>query len=102
MLDRIRKKDRRRWRSDKLRTRRTGDKGTRRNERTNLANTADISAALKKKISGFQKDLRVEEVGRVLTVGDGIARVHGLPGAMARELLEFPHEVRGLVLNLEE
>lgn len=61
-----------------------------------------ISASLKKKIDSFRRELKVDEVGRVTSVGDGIAMVHGLPGAKAAEILEFPHDVKGLVLNLEE
>lgn len=61
-----------------------------------------ISASLKKKIDSFRRELKVDEVGRVTKVGDGIAMVHGLPGAKAAEILEFPHDVKGLVLNLEE
>lgn len=60
-----------------------------------------ISSALKKKIREFQRELKVEEVGHVIRVGDGIALVHGLPQAKAGELLDFPHDIRGLVLNLE-
>ena len=62
----------------------------------------EISAILKEQIKGFHYDLEMEEVGVVVEVGDGIARVFGLQGAMAAEIIEFPNDVYGLVLNLEE
>jgi len=62
----------------------------------------EISAILKEQIKGFHYDLEMEEVGVVVEVGDGIARVFGLQGAMAAEIVEFPNDVYGLVLNLEE
>ena len=62
----------------------------------------EISAILKEQIRGFEYDLEMEEVGVVVEVGDGIGRVYGLQGAMAAEIVEFPHDVYGLVLNLEE
>jgi len=62
----------------------------------------EISRILKDEIREFGKKVEVAEVGTVLQVGDGIARVHGLTEAMAGELVEFPNGVRGLVLNLEE
>ena len=62
----------------------------------------EISRIIKEQIQGYESKIQVEETGTVLTVGDGIARVYGLDNAMAGELLEFPHDVRGLVLNLEE
>jgi len=62
----------------------------------------EISAILKEQIKGFEYDLEMEEVGVVVEVGDGIVRVYGLQGAMAAEIVEFPHDVYGLVLNLEE
>jgi len=62
----------------------------------------EISRILKDEIREFGKKVEVAEVGTVLQVGDGIARVHGLTAAMAGELVEFPNGVRGLVLNLEE
>jgi F-type H+-transporting ATPase subunit alpha len=63
---------------------------------------AEISQIIRKQIEDFDKRVSVSEVGNVLTVGDGIARVFGLEQAMAGELLEFPHGVMGMVLNLEE
>jgi F-type H+-transporting ATPase subunit alpha len=62
----------------------------------------EISQIIKKQIQEYDQRVSVVETGTVLTVGDGIARVYGLAGAMAGELLEFPNNVRGLVLNLEE
>ncbi|GMV43151.1 MAG: ATP synthase subunit alpha [Myxococcales bacterium] len=65
-------------------------------------NVEEISRIIKQQIQDYDKRVEVQETGSVLTVGDGIARVYGLGGAMAGELLEFPHDVTGLVLNLEE
>ncbi|HWR44367.1 F0F1 ATP synthase subunit alpha [Sporomusa sp.] len=62
----------------------------------------EITAIIKQQIEHYQVDLNVDDVGTVIEVGDGIARIHGLEKAMAGELLEFPHEVFGMVLNLEE
>jgi F-type H+-transporting ATPase subunit alpha len=62
----------------------------------------EITEILKSQIKGYETRVDVAETGVVLSVGDGIARVHGLEKAMAGELLEFPSDVRGIVLNLEE
>jgi F-type H+/Na+-transporting ATPase subunit alpha len=62
----------------------------------------EISYIIKKQIEDYDQKVAVMETGTVLSVGDGIARVYGLDGAMAGELLDFPHGVKGLVLNLEE
>lgn len=62
---------------------------------------AEISAILKDQIKNFGKDADVAEVGRVLSVGDGIARVHGLDNCQAGEMVEFPGGIRGMALNLE-
>ncbi len=62
----------------------------------------EITAVLKAQIEGYQAEVEVEEVGTVLEVGDGIARIYGLRNAMAGEMLDLPHGVTGLVLNLEE
>ncbi len=62
----------------------------------------EISSVLKEQIQQHQSELKLEEVGRILQVGDGIARVYGLTKAMAMELLEFPGGVMGVALNLEE
>ncbi|MCB1256617.1 MAG: F0F1 ATP synthase subunit alpha, partial [Microthrixaceae bacterium] len=65
-------------------------------------NTADITAAIKKNLEGFTPDLSLSQVGRVTEVGDGIARVSGLPDAAVNELLEFESGLLGLALNLDE
>jgi len=62
---------------------------------------AEISAILKEQIKNFGQEAQVAEVGRVLSVGDGIARVHGLDNVQAGEMVEFPGGVRGMALNLE-
>ncbi|MCC5970971.1 MAG: F0F1 ATP synthase subunit alpha [Pararhodobacter sp.] len=62
---------------------------------------AEISAILKEQIKNFGQDVEVAEVGRVLSVGDGIARVHGLDNVQAGEMVEFPGGIRGMALNLE-
>ena len=62
----------------------------------------EISQLIKTQIKGFEKTIDIKEVGTVISVGDGIARIYGLERAMAGELLEFPHNIRGMVLNLEE
>lgn len=62
----------------------------------------EISSLIKKQIEQYQADIEVVEVGTVIQVGDGIARVHGLEKAMAGELLEFSNGVMGMALNLEE
>src|SRR3977135_4755763 len=61
----------------------------------------EISQIIKKQIQGYEKAALTMETGTVLSVGDGIARIYGLEGAMAGELLEFPGNLMGLVLNLE-
>jgi len=62
----------------------------------------EISEIIKKQIKGYGKEVEVSETGTIISVGDGIARIHGLDKAMAGELLEFPGGVSGMVLNLEE
>jgi len=62
----------------------------------------EISKIIQRQIEGFEETVDIREVGTVITVGDGIARVHGLDRVMYNELLEFPHDVLGLALNLEE
>ncbi|KAB2921747.1 MAG: F0F1 ATP synthase subunit alpha [Bacteroidetes bacterium] len=62
----------------------------------------EITAILRKQLAGFEKEVDVYDVGTVLQVGDGIARVYGLSQCMAGELVEFPNDVFGMVLNLEE
>lgn len=63
---------------------------------------AEISEYLKKQITDFEKKVDVSQVGIVTSVGDGIARIYGLDNCMASELLEFPNNVFGMALNLEE
>jgi len=65
-------------------------------------NVAEISELLRKQITDFEKKVDVSEIGSVISVGDGIARVYGLEKCMASELLEFPNGVFGMALNLEE
>ncbi|HCV42420.1 MAG TPA: F0F1 ATP synthase subunit alpha [Bacteroidetes bacterium] len=62
----------------------------------------EVSAILRKQLAGFEKETDVYDVGTVLQVGDGVARVYGLSKALMSELIEFPHGVFGMVLNLEE
>src|SRR5215218_9031206 len=62
----------------------------------------EISEIIRQQIENFEAGVTVTEVGTVIKVGDGIAEVHGLEKVMSGELLDFPHEVRGLALNLEE
>jgi len=62
----------------------------------------EINEIIRQQIENFETGVTVSEVGTVIKVGDGIAEIHGLEKVMAGELLEFPHEVRGLALNLEE
>ncbi|HET9442521.1 MAG TPA: F0F1 ATP synthase subunit alpha, partial [Acidimicrobiales bacterium] len=65
-------------------------------------NPDEIAAALRKRLEGFKPELVSAEVGRVVEVGDGIARVAGLPGVSVNELLEFEGGVMGIALNLDE
>src|SRR6059058_2973962 len=62
----------------------------------------EINEIIRQQIENFEAGVTVMEVGTVIKVGDGIAEIHGLEKVMAGELLEFPHDVRGLALNLEE
>jgi F-type H+-transporting ATPase subunit alpha len=62
----------------------------------------EISRVLKEQISQYNKKIEVTETGSVLSVGDGVARIYGLENAMAGELVEFPGEIYGMVLNLED
>ena len=62
---------------------------------------AEISAILKDQIKNFGQEAEVSEVGQVLSVGDGIARVYGLDNVQAGEMVEFPGGIRGMALNLE-
>ena len=62
----------------------------------------EITEILKQQLAGYEKTIDVAEVGTVLSVGDGIARIHGLDNAMAGELVDFGHDIFGLALNLEQ
>ncbi|HET6374359.1 MAG TPA: F0F1 ATP synthase subunit alpha, partial [Candidatus Polarisedimenticolia bacterium] len=62
----------------------------------------EIATVLRQRIEGYEREIDVAEVGTVVAVGDGIARIHGLEKCMAGELIELPHDVLGLALNLEE
>ena len=62
----------------------------------------EISRIIRSQIEGFDAQVDVSEIGTVISVGDGIARAHGLEKVMAGELLELPHGVMGLAFNLEE
>ncbi len=62
----------------------------------------EISAILREQLSGFKSAAELEEVGTVLQVGDGIARVYGLTNAQAGELVQFESGIKAIVLNLEE
>jgi len=64
--------------------------------------TAEISRIIKEQIRDYEKTVEVQEVGTVLSTGDGIARIYGLDKVAAGELLEFPHNIFGIALNLEE
>ena len=63
---------------------------------------AEISEVIKRQIAEYSRGLEVRETGIVLSCGDGIARIYGLDKAAAGELLQFPHDIYGMVLNLEE
>jgi F-type H+-transporting ATPase subunit alpha len=63
---------------------------------------AEVSAILREQLSGFKTEAQLEEVGTVLQIGDGIARVYGLTGVQSGELVEFENGLRGIALNLEE
>jgi F-type H+-transporting ATPase subunit alpha len=67
-----------------------------------MINAGDISDIIKRQLAGYEAEIDLQEVGRVIEVGDGIARVYGLEKAMAGELLQFPNDVVGMVLNLEQ
>jgi F-type H+-transporting ATPase subunit alpha len=62
----------------------------------------EISTLIQKRIQGFEETVELKETGRVISVGDGIARIYGLENAMAGELLAFPNDLSAMVLNLEE
>src|SRR5918999_1397823 len=62
----------------------------------------EISKIIREQIGSYAVEVDVAEVGSIISIGDGIARVHGIEGAMAGEMLEFTHGVYGIALNLEE
>src|SRR5437870_13922354 len=64
--------------------------------------TAEISRIIKEQIRDYEKTVEIQEIGTVLSTGDGIARVYGLDKVAGGELLEFPHGIFGGALNLEE
>ena len=64
--------------------------------------TAEISRIIKEQIRDYEKTVEIQEIGTVLSTGDGIARIYGLDKVAAGELLEFPHNIYGIALNLEE
>src|SRR2546423_14264846 len=64
--------------------------------------TKEISDVIKQRLKDFDAQMVAADVGRIITVGDGIAQIYGLQGAMAGELLQFPGDVFGMALNLEE
>src|ERR1044071_2573178 len=67
-----------------------------------MINAAEISEIIKSQLAGYEAEVDLQEVGRVIEVGHGVARVYGLDRAMAGELLQFPNDVVGMVLNLEQ
>src|ERR1700688_4143875 len=62
----------------------------------------EITNILRQEIENYERAIDVTEVGSVISVGDGIARIHGLERVMSGELIEFPHDVSGIAMNLEE
>src|ERR1700745_479019 len=62
----------------------------------------EITQLIRQQIENYETKVAVDEVGTVVTLGDGIARVYGLEKVMAGELLKFPHDVSGMAMNLEE
>src|SRR5712675_1194819 len=62
----------------------------------------EITKILRQEIENYERAIDVSEVGSVISLGDGIARIHGLEKVMAGELIEFPHNVAGIAMNLEE
>ncbi len=67
-----------------------------------MIKAGEISEILKRQLAGYEAEVDLQEVGRVIEVGDGIARIYGLERAMSGELLQFPGDVVGMVLNLEQ
>src|SRR5919198_1886026 len=71
-------------------------------EDSRMIKAGEISEIIKRQLAGYEAEVDLQEVGRVIEVGDGIARIYGLERAMAGELLTFPGDVVGMVLNLEQ
>jgi F-type H+-transporting ATPase subunit alpha len=67
-----------------------------------MIRAGEISEIIKRQLAGYEPEVDLQEIGRVIEVGDGIARIYGLDNAMAGELLQFPNDVVGMVLNLEQ
>src|SRR6266852_3038015 len=67
-----------------------------------MIKAGEISEIIRRQLAGYEAEVDLQEAGRVIEVGDGIARIYGLDKAMAGELLSFPHDVVGMVLNLEQ
>src|SRR2546422_7299279 len=67
-----------------------------------MIKAGEISEIIKRQLAGYEAEVDLQEVGRVIEVGDGISRIYGLEKAMSGELLQFPGDVVGMVLNLEE
>jgi F-type H+-transporting ATPase subunit alpha len=65
-------------------------------------NADEITELLRQQIENYEQRIQVDEVGTVISLGDGIARVHGLDKVMAGEMLQFPHGISGLAMNLDE
>ncbi|HEY0162430.1 MAG TPA: F0F1 ATP synthase subunit alpha, partial [Edaphobacter sp.] len=65
-------------------------------------NAGEITELLRQQIENYEQKIQVDEVGTIISLGDGIARIHGLDKVMAGELIEFPHDVAGLAMNLDE
>ncbi len=62
----------------------------------------EITELLRQQIANYEQRIQVDEVGTIITLGDGIARIHGLDKVMAGELISFPHDISGLAMNLDE
>src|SRR5260370_3196795 len=62
----------------------------------------EITKRIREQIEGYESKITVDEVGTVISLGDGIARIYGLDKVMAGELLDFPHGIAGIAMNLEE
>src|SRR5438270_2263870 len=65
-------------------------------------NADEITQLLRDQIANYEQQVQVDEVGTIISLGDGIARIHGLDKVMAGELIDFPHNVAGLAMNLDE